>query len=226
MRTILKTLALTAALTSALHAAPLPGWTLVAWTPRFAFYTRGKNVDAAKVERAVSRIENLLGQTVEGRAAYYRYSTPQEVAAGTGYFAAGVTFAHANEVHSIDACNEHELVHLVAGQIGDPGTFFQEGLAVALGNGGKWQGQSVDRTARGASVSVVSLVAAFERVDPATGYAVAGSFVGHLIKTHGIAQVSAFFRACVPGTKDVGKAFAQIFGRSIEAADAEWRASL
>ncbi len=211
-------------LAPALQAAPLPGFALAAQTQHFSFYTRGEKVDAQKVEQRVSELEKMFGQTVK-HADYYRYANAQEVAAGTGQYAAGVTFAAANEVHSTEAFHEHELVHLVAGQLGDPGAFFQEGLAVAIGNHGRWRGHSVDQVAKGATASVDAMVAGFDRMDPEQAYAVAGSFVGHLVRTQGLAKVSAFFRACRPGT-DTAVAFAATFGRTLPAAGTEWRASL
>jgi hypothetical protein len=214
-----------ALMTPALQAAPLPGFVLTAQTPHFSFYTRGEKVDAQKVEQRVTELEKMFGHTLSKRADYYRYSNPQEVAAGTGQYAAGVTFAATGEVHSTEACHEHELVHLVAGQLGDPGAFFSEGLAVALGNHGKWHGRAVDQLAKGTRAGVDAMVAGFDRMDPEQAYAVAGSFVGYLMRTQGLEKVSAFFRACRPGTTPAA-AFASTFGLSLQAAGASWQASL
>jgi len=210
---------------AAAQAAPLPGFVLAAQTPHFSFYSRGGKVDAQKVEQRVVALERLFGARVAKHAEYYRYGTAQEVAAGTGYYGVGVTFPAAAEVHSTEPCHDHELVHLVAGQLGDPGAFFQEGLAVAVGNRGRWHGRSVDSLAKGAAVAVPALVAGFDGVDPNVGYAVAGSFVGYLVRVHGMGQVTAFFRACPQGT-DVAAAFAQTFGESLDTAGAQWRKSL
>src|SRR5262249_62302382 len=79
------------------HAAPLPGFSLTAQTPHFTFYTRdNQKVDSQKAEAYVTRIERLLGQTLEGRADYYRYTSAEQLAAGTGTYAAGVTFPATN----------------------------------------------------------------------------------------------------------------------------------
>ena len=146
-------------------AAPLPGFVLAGQTAHFSFYSRGEKVDMGKVEKRMGEIEKLFGQSLTGRANYYRYSTAQEVAAGTGHYAAGVTFAAANEIHSTEACHDHELVHLIANRFGNPGTFFQEGLAVAVGNKGEWQGKSADKTAKATSVDIAQLAAGFDRFD-------------------------------------------------------------
>jgi hypothetical protein len=174
----------------------------------------------------VAEFEKVLGQTLTHKANYYRYSTAQEVAAGTGYYAAGVTFAATGDVHSTEPCHDHELVHLIAGGFGgDPGAFFQEGLAVAVGNKGEWQGKSADKVAKANAAQVAAMVASFDRFDANTAYAVAGSFVGYLVRTHGMAQVKAFFQSCGPKV-DAKVAFAQTFGGSVETVAADWAKSL
>ena len=212
-----------------LQAAPLPGFVLTAQTQHFSFYSRdNQKVDSQKTERYLEQVEQLLGQQVEGRAEYYRYATAQELAAGTGTYAAGLTLAHSGQIHSTQAFHAHEIVHLVAGQMGNPGVFFQEGLAVAIGNEAKWQGKDVDSLARkvAAGAKVSSFVARFDSLDPDTAYAVAGSFVNRLIKAHGIAKVAEFFRACGPTGTNAASAFARTFGQSLDEAGAAWAASL
>jgi hypothetical protein len=214
---------------ASLQAAPLPGFVLTAQTQHFSFYSRdNQKVEPQKTERYLAQVEQLLGAQVEGRAEYYRYATAQELAAGTGTYAAGLTLAHAGQIHSTQAFHAHEIVHLVAGQLGNPGVFFQEGLAVAIGNEAKWQGKDVDSLARksAAGVKLSSLVARFDSLDPDAAYAMAGSFVSRLIKTHGIAKVAEFFRACGPVETNPAAAFARTFGQSLDEAGAAWAASL
>ena len=217
-------------LTSAtLFAGPLPGFSLKAETPHFSFYSRDNmKIDAAKSEAYVSRMENLLGCKVPGKAEYYRYGSPEEIAAGTGTYAQGLTFTQSGQIHSTQDFHAHEIVHLVAGQLGNPGVFFQEGLAVALGNDGKWRGQSVDKIAKAKAlnVKVSALVKGFDRMDPEVGYPVAGSFVARLVSTHGIAKVADFFRAAGAAGSDRDAAFAATFGESLDEAGARWQASL
>jgi hypothetical protein len=209
-----------------LQAAPLPGFVLTAQTQHFSFYSRdNQKVDSQKTERYLAQVEQLLGQQVDGRAEYYRYATAQELAAGTGTYAAGLTLA--GQIHSTQAFHAHEIVHLVAGQMGNPGVFFQEGLAVAIGNEAKWQGKDVDSLARkAAGTKLSSIVARFDSMDADTAYAVAGSFVNRLIKTQGIGKVAEFFRACGPKGTNTTAAFARTFGQSLDEAGAAWAASL
>ena len=105
------------------------------------------------------------------------------------------------QIHTVRDCHLHEIVHLVAAQIGDPGPFFQEGLAVAL-SGSKWRGQTLTgwpapsgRPCAG-NPPRPSLRALRAAASPTSAYPLAGSFVAFLIKTHGVSRVGGFFRAC------------------------------
>jgi hypothetical protein len=224
--TAILTLALGSAFAPLSSAAPLPGFVLAAQTTHFSFYSRGEKVEAAKVEKSVDRIEKALGEKLTGHSEYYRYSTPQELQAGTGHYAAGITFPQTGQVHSTEAVHEHELVHLIAGHLGNPGTFFQEGLAVALGNEGRWQGQKVDKIARENALSIPRLIAQFDSVDPNISYPVAGSFVGYLVKTFGAPQVASFFKACGSTGQAREAAFTKTFGTTTAQAAQAWQASL
>jgi hypothetical protein len=212
---------------ASVDAGPLPGFALKAQTEHFSFYSRSNHkIDAEKSERYLAQVQSLLGQRVSGRAEYYRYENPQEVAAGTGTYAEGVTFARAGQIHSTQEFHAHEIVHLVAGQMGNPGAFFQEGLAVALGNGGKWQGKDVNKLAKDAARarSLSAFISGFARLDANAAYPVAGSFVATLIQQHGIAKVSEFFRAC--SGDNTAAAFARTFGRTLDEAGTAWTATL
>jgi len=96
---------------------------------------------------------------------------------------------------------------------------------VAVGNKGEWQGKSADKVAKANAAQVAAMVASFDRFDANTAYAVAGSFVGYLVRTHGMAQVKAFFQSCGPKV-DAKVAFAQTFGGSVETVAADWARSL
>ncbi|HEX6739945.1 MAG TPA: hypothetical protein VF310_16825, partial [Vicinamibacteria bacterium] len=103
---------------------------------------------------------------------------------------------------------------------------FREGLAVALGDQGKWQGKSVDRLAKdyAKGVTLRALVLGFAAVDAQRAYPLAGSFVAHLIKKYGVQKVKDLF-ASRQGGDETAK-FASVFGQSLEQAEADWRRSL
>jgi hypothetical protein len=205
-------------------AEPLRGFQLAAITRDFLFYSRhGEPIDVRGVEQSLRKVEQLLGQKLPGRAAYYRYATPQEVAASVGPYAAGVTFGSLRQIHSTRKSHLHEVVHLVAAQLGDPGPFFHEGLAVALSKERRDRGRrarGLPPSLRGVQLSAV--VAGFESLDAQTAYPVAGSFVAFLIKSHGMARVAEFFRACAGSASPREAAFRATFGRTLDEAGAAW----
>jgi hypothetical protein len=205
-------------------AVPLAGFALRAETHNFAFFSRGDaRVDVRRPEAQLARIETALGQRLSARVDYYIYERAEDIAATTGRYAGGLTFPDLGQIHSTSSSQDHEIVHVVAFQLGDPGPFFQEGLAVALGDHGRWLGQPVDRVARKAAqaTTLEALISHFDAADPKEGYAVAGSFMSFLIKTHGLPQVSHFFRAC-HGGRTAAAAFTAIFGETLELAGARW----
>jgi hypothetical protein len=223
----LATLALVLSSVASAFAAPAPGFTLAASTPRFSFYTRGAKVEADKSERYLAKVEEELGQHFEGHADYYRYESVGEVAVSTGAYAEGVTFASRREIHSAHGFHAHEIVHLVAGQMGNPGVLFHEGLAVVLGNDAKWNGRDVDAVSKRAlkGQPALALLDSFESLPADEAYPLAASFVRSLIARHGLAKISTFFRACAtPQAKDA--AFESTFGTTYAQAVNEWAQAL
>jgi hypothetical protein len=209
-------------------ASPLAGFALRAETRNFAFFSRGDaRVDVRRPEAQLARVEAALGQRLSARIDYYMYDRAEDLVATTGRYAGGLTFPELGQVHSTSSSQDHEIVHVIAHQLGNPGPFFQEGLAVELGDHGRWRGQPVDRVARTIvpGTTLETLIARFDANDPGEGYAVAGSFVSFLIKAHGITQVSHFFRAC-QGERTTAAAFAAIFGETLEVAGTKWARSL
>jgi len=210
-----------------LEAAP-PGFRLAATTPHFVFYTRGNaSVEPKQAERFLTEVETQLGHDVTGVSEYYRYERPEDLSVLTGEYTTGLTYADSGQIHSSLGVHRHEIVHLVAGKLGSPARFFQEGLAVVMGDGGRLWGQEVDRIVRGmARVPGVSdLATQFNRYDSRISYPVAGSFVSHLIKKYGMPRIADFFRRSTQGAQTEAT-FAAAFGTSLAQVEAEWRASL
>lgn len=217
-------------------AEPLPGFTLAAETPRVSYYTRaGLEVDVERTERYLSELEKKLGVTLERRAQLFRHDHAEHIAAATGQHAAGLTQVDAGLIHSTEAFHAHELVHWVAGQIGDPGPFFQEGLAVVLGDGGRWRGRRVEEVARWAlsRYDLGTIMKRFREIDPEIAYPVAGAFVKHLVDEHGLERVVAFFRASADRSSAAarlaaltpGATFHRSFGTSLDQALVSWSPS-
>lgn len=212
------------------QAAPLPGCALVSQTPHFLFYSRDPRlkVDAEEAERCLRELSALLGQPIEGQAEFFRHERAEDVAVYTGVYASGFAEQGGARLHSVLPNHPHEIVHLVAFRLGLPGDFFQEGLAVALGDRGKVGGVSAKRVAKTALARcrAMTVVTGFREVDATTAYAVAGAFVEHLISTRGVAKIVEFFRACPDGPGHRDAAFARVFGRSLDAELADWTGTL
>src|SRR6185295_7227116 len=102
------------------------------------------------VERELRAVARSLGASTLPRIQLFLYEHAADIAAATGVYAGGVTFPGLGQIHSTAYRLRHELVHAVAGGLGgDPGAFFQEGLAVAVGDGGRHNdGRRVDDVAR------------------------------------------------------------------------------
>jgi hypothetical protein len=170
----------------------------------------------------------MFGQPRPPAVRLFVYQHAADVAAATGVYAGGVTLTGVGQIHSTPYRLKHELVHLVASRLGgDPGPFFQEGLAVAIGDGGRHNdGRRVDdvarRLVRGSSVR--ELIEGFAAADPQETYALAGSFVGFLLQRHGAQQMARFFSASKGARR--GEAFQEVFAESLESAGALWSARL
>jgi hypothetical protein len=216
-----------AAASASAAADDLPGFTLAARTAHFSFYTRGARVEPERSERFLAFVETTLGHELDGRANYYRYERMEDIGTVTGAYAQGITYAAAREIHSTRGFHAHEIVHLVAGQLGDPGPFLQEGLAVAIGNMGRWNGKDVDVLARQAlrTVDTQELLDHFDRVEAQLSYPAAGSFARSLIRRYGVRRVAELFRAC-PGPALRDGAFERTFGVPLAQAAREWEQSL
>lgn len=189
---------------------------------------RRTRVDLERTDAYLARIEALFGQPLSGRIEYYRYERPEDIAAQTGVYAIGLTRVGGSVVHSTLDYHPHELVHAVAGRLGDPGRFFHEGLAVAVGDEGRWGGRDVHELARARAGALTwqALRQVFERHDADTAYPLAGSFVKHLIETNGLPRLVAFFRACPAHGTRVDSAFRAAYARSLEGAFADWQERL
>lgn len=208
-----------------------PGMALTSQSARFRFYAReNRQVDLRPHERALDKVQIALGYELAGPITYYKYDYQEEVASATGHYANGVTYAQSRQIHSVERCHRHEIVHVVASQMGNPGRFIQEGLAVALGDEGKWRGKSASRVAKGLfrekRVPLLGqLVARFENADADVAYPVAGAFTAWLINTEGMAKLRTLFQSC-RRAEDLDGAFARTYGETFAEAGQRWQASL
>jgi hypothetical protein len=209
-----------------------PGYALAAQTAHISFYVSqglDLSVAASKTESFLQDTAARLGVPLDdARVDYYRHPRQVDVAAETGVYATGVARPGVDDIHSVLDYHPHEVVHIISAKLGRPGAFFDEGLAVALGDRGKRGGVSVDTLAKNdlGRVELASVLNTFDRVDPQVSYPIAGSFVRYLIKLHGLPKVVQFFRACHAGPSARDTAFASVFGAPVNEALSTWAASL
>jgi len=203
---------------------------LKASTPRGDVYVLAEapnlRVDPKRCDIFLESVERRLGARAP-RYTYYRVRDVQDITYHAGEYAQGVTKAWTGEVWSMEACQKHEMVHLVTHQLGHPGRFWNEGLATALGDSfNESDGKKLARKT-GSQFSVwVRLfswwVSDGARNDEAVQrYKMAGSFMRYLIARHGMAKVVEYFRACRIPDKD-GTVFKRIFGRSVQEEGESW----
>jgi hypothetical protein len=225
----------TVALAPRCEGQAVPGFREVGQSERVRLYTRSSSkpsrrqrADLERTDSYLARLETQLGQPLGKPVDYYRYERAEDIAAQTGVYAIGLTRIGDDVVHSTLDYHPHELVHAVAGRLGDPGRLFHEGLAVALGDEGRWGGRDVHELARARARGLDwrGLRDVFERRDADAAYPLAGSFVKHLIETGGLPRLAAFFRACTSGSRGVPAAFRVAYSRTLEDAVSDWQESL
>lgn len=227
MRILALTSTLLAGLVGPLHAASLPPFEVQAETAHFVYYSRGdRRVDVKRSERFIEKVAAELHYETRGQTAYYRVDHAAEIQAKLGLYRGGATDLNDGTILSVLEYDPHEIVHRLAAEIGDPGLFFHEGLAVALADRGRVNGKKVDGVARAAlrQQDFTTFLHRFDRSDQA--YAVAGSFVKYLQKQYGSRSLKAFFESCGSTGHPAGDAFEQVFGLSLDAAAATWQATL
>jgi len=216
-----------AGLASGLEGASLPPFEVQARTEHFIYYSRGgQDVDVEKSERFLGRVEANLRVTATRPTDYYRVDHAAVVEAKTGLYSVAATDLRTGTIVSTRAYDPHEIVHRVAAEIGNPGLFFHEGLAVALADDGRVRGKKVDRLARSGLErrSFDDFVRYFDRSPEA--YGVAGSFVGFLLGEFGGSRLREFFESCGSAGRPSGEAFQRVFGSSLEDTVARWQRSL
>jgi hypothetical protein len=209
-------------------AGPLLVFSRAGESAHVTLYAQERAPDVHRFERELRDVARALGDSALPRLQLFYYEHASDVAVATGRYAGGVTFAGLSQIHSTAYRLRHEMVHLIASRFGgDPGAFFQEGLAVAVGDGGRHSdGRAVDDVARGSlrATALSTLVARFASTDPQEAYPVAGSFMRFLLKRHGTTRVLRFFKDSTLGAR--GEAFQNVFGESLDATGSLWMTRL
>jgi hypothetical protein len=211
-------------------AGPSARFRRVAETAHVRYYAAGDGtVDVRRTEEFLDRLFSLFGGAPRAwHLDYYRHASVAGLSNKIGFAAFGVTDIQAQRIDSVREYHPHELVHAVAGRLGQPPVMFTEGLAVALAAGGRWRGRDIDVVGReylAARGSLDRLLRTFAEEDPERDYAVAGSFVAYLLDRGGIEPAVTFLAGCSdPGRYE--QALRRAYGAGLAELEFAWQRAL
>lgn len=186
--------------------------------------------DLVANEAACREAASFLGVAPAARIAFYKYAS----SAAKEEFIGDPGNAHVArdkmEIHSLFARDRHEIVHLLAREIGNPPAILGEGLAVHLA--GPWHGKTNrawtgEFLADGRYVVLPEILdtRSFRAGDDLVTYPECGAFVEFLVETHGWPRVRALYGAARAdgSAEDFRKAFRDSLGVSFEESEARFR---
>ena len=207
-------------------------------------YSAADAVDTTTQERYHAWAVEQLGLAPSGKLEFMKYRSRAHLRAVTGKNTNGFAEPGTPRFHSIWPWENHENTHaLVTQYLGHPPALFNEGIAVAYqgvpaGETGfvpKWNGSLLDVAARARDAAglippldaVLTSPRFFDHPEDVM-YPVAGAFVQRLIARHGLAPLKTYLaRSRFDDTaNETRAAFLAAYGISVDAAWAEWRASL
>jgi hypothetical protein len=203
----------------------------------------GDTVDTAWQDAYYEWLLPVLQLQPSPRLDYHKYRDRAHLEALTGRSTNGFAEPGTTRFHTIWPIDNHEGVHtLVVLQIGHPPALFNEGVAVAHQTDPRrglltprWNGTDLDALARmydasGRLPALSSLLTStdFFRFDDNITYPCAGSFVRHLIDTHGLGAFKAYVGSATfadaAGTTEAR--FMAAYGRSLTSVWEEWRTKI
>jgi hypothetical protein len=134
----------------------------------------------------------------------------------------------------------HELVHIIAGSVGDPPALFNEGLAVYFQVGHRWDDYTADAWAKAFAAHqmlfpLTKLITfteiGTEESKPDIAYPQAASVVKYLIDTYGFEKTLVAYKELKQSSDDAdlkanAEKFGQIFGLAVDKIEKAWLTSL
>ncbi|UCD52115.1 MAG: hypothetical protein JSW27_05645 [Phycisphaerales bacterium] len=211
----------------------------------FADSTAAKQIDqiVRRREDAFKSLCELLKVESGPRIRFILFQDKASKLKATGHQGAGWAYGNTivevyNEDEHVDPY--HETAHIVMGQFGDPPAMFNEGFAVHMQEGHRWNGQPVDETATGLLKEdrLVPLATLLMRTeigarddDGEVAYPQSGSFVGFLIKRYGqdrfLKVYGALKRSGDPQVHQANlRAIEEVYGQTLAQLEREWKAIL
>jgi hypothetical protein len=222
----------------------LPPLPLAAESADFRFYySPGDSVQVDRQQAFHAWAVERLGVAIPGKMDYRKYTSRDDMGARTGnYNTNGYAEPELFTIHTLSSWDNHETVHVYTALIGRPSDFFDEGIAVAFQVDPlagdfepRFSGELLHDSARryrqaGQLVLPLSAIvtsSGFRTISDSTlSYREAGSFLAFLITRFGLDRVLVFFRASArdDSLALIEQRFAQAFGVTLGAAEAEWLA--
>lgn len=201
-------------------------------------------VDPTSQEAFYSWMAPQLGVSPTQKIQYYRFANAGEIQAATGHPTDGYADTANFAVYTVNAWENHEVVHLLTFLIGPSTDFFGEGFAVANtvdpANHDltpKRHGTPVHDLARGYLTTgqlphVPAIVVSDDFQHSGSpgeiNYDAAGSFVEYLIEKYGMEKSLNLFRSMNRDMRfsAIDTRFQQIYAVSLSQADSDWRTFL
>jgi hypothetical protein len=199
---------------------------------------------ARRRERAYRELAATINPAFQEKVAIYFFPDAESKLAyfghrGMGWAPGGNILVEIfNEKEQLDP--NHELVHIIAGSVGDPPALFSEGLAVYLQESEKWDGFHIDAWAKAFDehkmLFPLEQILTFieigpEESKPAIAYPQAASIVKYLAGRYGFDKLMQAYKELKGGSDEAiiesnRRRFSQIFGISIANLEKDWLANL
>lgn len=226
------------------HGARIPPFEVVS-TEHFVFYVLPDSPAKRDIETIQSRREQcmkeicaFLGVSLDEPINFFLFpDAPSKrwcmLHQGDGLaFDTTIAEIYSEDTHVDPA---HELTHIVASQIGHPPALLNEGLAVYMQAGHKWNDENVDVTAgellrEGKLAPLTELIKRTEigsrPDDGEVAYPQSASFVKFLIDRYGRGQFLKLYGNLNTSAEDNVSRFRNVMGVELESAEQEWREAL
>ena len=214
--------------------------------PRFVMYARPGSFCEANIAALGEAMELQYAYAVRtldvepgGRISLFLYNSGSELVPPLPSARSGVAFPETNAAHltctppydgNLRELAAHEANHVIMqNSLGRPGTsFMNEGLANALmlpslGDGGPGAIHAWVRNNRGRVVRVAHFIDDAKWDGMQDSYRSSGSFLAYLLERYGAARLKQIYHT---PSGDMVRRIAEVYGKSIDAIEAEWLAAI